>query len=99
MFESVALVLGAILIYGPIVVWLSCRQSGAQKSKPPDFAGLVLAIISPIFIVVLALLLDSSQRPGLAVSSALLVQALVWRRVLRGTQCAQRLARFLRRAG
>lgn len=91
--DDATLVLGAVLLLGPLVTWMACGKADAHRHEPPDLPGLAVALVSPVLTVVVTQALAPAG-PWLSVPLTIVMQALAWRRVLRGTRCGERLARW-----
>jgi branched-subunit amino acid ABC-type transport system permease component len=98
MIEDIGLIFGALFMFGPFAAWVVCSKSGAHKNEPPDILGAALALLNPVLVGLVSLVFAQTQARWLGALIVLVIEVLLWRRVLRGTNCAAKMSRMLSRA-
>lgn len=97
--EVLASIFGLFFILGPLGAWLTCNKTGEHINDPPDIFGGTLVVLHPVFLgvwVALHMLLKQifpEWLAGISGSIILIVfEILLWRRAIKHTNCALRVA-------
>lgn len=104
MIDELTALFGLIFVFGPLGAWVACTKTGDHMNDTPDILGCALALLHPVFLgvfVALYMLLEQAFPKWLAgIAGAIMLMVfefLLWRRAVKDTNCALRIASLLGR--